>query len=157
VRAVGGSHEGRQVRQFEEATQRPNAGSALLLEDEVEGEQEALEEGEAGRGFKEGDEFGRGVGVALALFPVAQGGVGDAGGTRGVACGLAGAVWVESVVEVARRFGAGIAKRRFRGRRCQGMLVGKHGSCLRFGGAKARVGGRAVLVQGTTPNRRSPL
>jgi len=30
---IGGGHEGRQLGQFQEATQRADAGSALLLED----------------------------------------------------------------------------------------------------------------------------
>jgi hypothetical protein len=133
VGAVRGGDEGRQSSQFEEAAQGSETGNAELLKDDVECEQELFEESEPAGGFQEGDEASWGVGVLLALFPVAERRVWQARRGGEVAAGLVFVVRMEAFVEVADRFGACIAKGLFRGRAGRGRVAVTHGSYLLLG------------------------
>jgi hypothetical protein len=148
LNAVGGGQEGRQLRQFQEATKGPNASGAMLLKDQVQGQQQTLEEGEARGRIEESNDCGGGLGAPLTLPPVTEGRVGDARRVGSGAAGRGASGRVQGVMKDADGFATPLAKRRFRGSRRWRMLVGRHGSCLRFGGAKARVGERAMFVQG---------
>ncbi len=148
VGAVGGGHEGGQLGEFEEPTQGPQPGGAVLLEDEVNGEQQALEEGETFGGVEEGDEGGGSGGTPLTLPPVAEGGVGDAGRAGGVAPHGGTRPGILGVGEVACGLGAGVTKRRFRRGRGRVTVAGRHGSCLRLGCSQSHGRGASRVCSG---------
>src|SRR5207249_440031 len=85
-----------ELGEFEEASQGAQATGAGLVEDEVQGQDEAADEVLAGGALAEGDEVGVEVGVAVLAEPVLQGGAWDAGLLRELPLGVGR---VEGVVE----------------------------------------------------------
>jgi hypothetical protein len=126
--AVGGGDDAVELAQAQEQRQQAQAGTALEVEDEVGGDEEAVQEGQPGGAVEEGGGVGVECGPLLAAEPVLQGGAGQSGLVGVAALGGVGAARVLEVVQGLGLFGAAPAEGLWRGGVRGGSLRGSHGS-----------------------------
>ena len=128
VNAVGTSHERSQPRVLKETNQGADANGVRLLEDQVGGRGDPLEESKTGGRFKEvAERFRGGDGVATTL-PVVKSGRGQIMLLReGAQGGVVGVM--EGLVEQRDDFATVIAESLWTVGRRIGSLAGRHGSC----------------------------
>jgi hypothetical protein len=126
--AVGGGDHAVEPAQPQEEGQQPQAGAALQAEGQVQGDLQAVQEGQPCRAVEEGGLGGVEVEAALALQPVLQGGAGHAGLVGLAALGRVGAAGVAEVVQRLGGVGAVPAEGLWPGGGRGGRLRGRHGS-----------------------------
>jgi hypothetical protein len=113
--AVGGGDEAIQLAQLEKEAEGADASDTVLLKDQVQSQEQALEQSKALGRLEENALLGGRVVALLALFPVMEGGVGDTSRLGSLSGGGRGGLGVEAVVEDLDGLGAWVAKRLFRG------------------------------------------
>jgi hypothetical protein len=141
--ACGGGHDAVEADQAKEQADQVNAAGPLLREDQVEGQDEAVDKGEPLGGFEEGGHEGVGIEALLAGEPVLEGRARDAVLLGELALGECA---LGEGVEQDGDIGAG-ASRASRGGKIEDVLV-RHGLApVRVVGATSTFAAQAVPVQ----------